>query len=268
MSTSKLVKYSTVTAEIWVVSFISLSSLCSAANAASITNGGFEADLSGWTAFAEGFSPVESLPIESPPAGIFGPVRWFDTSGGVSPLSNSAILEPFEGESYAVTDHEESGSIVLYPDIPLEKGLQHTRPFARFAQSKRSFADSGSMSLGIPCCYQGPVQQFRVDLAPARFTDFFSPSPDTGILANIVAPVAEPFPVTGWNTTIFDLTPWASSTVRLPFREAAIGGNFQAGVDAVEIESVPEPSTTLGSVMLLGFGALMKRQYSKKRKKI
>jgi len=55
MSTSKLVKYSTVTAEIWVVSFISLSSLCSAANAASITNGGFEADLSGWTAFAEAF---------------------------------------------------------------------------------------------------------------------------------------------------------------------------------------------------------------------
>jgi len=129
----------------------------------------------------------------------------------VSPLSNSAILEPFEGESYAVTDHEESGSIVLYPDTPLERS-QHTRPFARFAQSKRSFADSGSMSLES-CCYQGPVQQFRVDLAPARFTDFFSPSPDTGILANIVAPVAEPFPVTGWNTTTFDLTPWAGSTV-------------------------------------------------------
>jgi len=81
MSTSKLVKYSTVTAEIWVVSFISLSSLCSA-NAASITNGGFEADLSGWTAFAEAFHRLNLYLLNLHLLVFFGPVRWFDTSGG------------------------------------------------------------------------------------------------------------------------------------------------------------------------------------------
>jgi len=55
---------------------------------------------------------------------FFGPVRWFDTSGGVSPLSNSAILEPFEGESMQLI----MKSLVQssYIQIPLEKGPAHT----------------------------------------------------------------------------------------------------------------------------------------------
>lgn len=260
------IKYSTLTAGI--VSLVNLSSFCTPSKAASITNGGFEAGFSGWTVLGENnpLSPIESPPSGSPDGDA---VRWFTTSGEVSPLSNTEILEAFEGESYAVTDHEESGSIVLYQDITLEQNIQHTLSFAWFAQSERPFADSGSMSLGFPCCFQGPVQQFRVDIVPAGFTDFFGTSSETGVLANVVEPVAESFPVTEWNTTTFDLTPWAGSTIRLAFREAAIGGEFQAGVDAVEIKSVPEPSSALGLLAFcgLGVGSLVKRK-QKKHKRI
>ncbi|MBW4559693.1 MAG: hypothetical protein KME32_00820 [Mojavia pulchra JT2-VF2] len=255
-----------------IVSLISMSSFCSAAKAASINNGGFESGFLGWTIFNENLSPIQSPPSGSPSNSS---VRWFETSGGFSPLSNTEIINQFEGQSYAVTDHAESGSTVLYQDITLEPELQHILSFAWFAQSKPPFQDSGSMSLTVsddPLTnnYQGPVQLFRIDLVPAEFTNFFGVSSDAGILANIVAPVAEPFPVTEWNNVVFDLTPWAGSTVRLAFREAAIGGDFQAGIDAVKVtsalRSVPESNTIFASTIAIGLGVLSKRQLSKRQK--
>lgn len=42
----------------------------------------------------------------------------------------------------------------------------------------------------------------------------------------------------------------------------------QGGSSLIKLTPVPEPSTTLGSILLLGFGALVKRQYSRKGKKV
>jgi len=110
-----------------------------------------------------------------------------------------------------------------------------------------------------------PNQQFRVDIVDASFTDWFGPDSSAGVLANIVPPVAEGFPVAGFNATTFDLTSWAGSTVRLAFRQADNLNNFQSGVDNVSItssptESVPEPSSILGLVALSagGVGSLLK----------
>lgn len=54
------------------------------------------------------------------------------------------------------------------------------------------------------------------------------------------------------------------------------GGGFEVGgiadndsrITSVTVTAVPEPSTTLGFGIALGFGALIKRQHSKKLKKV
>jgi len=125
MSTSKLVKYSTVTAEIWVVSFISLSSLCSAANAARLLMEDLKQTSQDGQLLLRAFHRLNLYLLN------LHLLVFLDLSDGSIhlegfSLSNSAILEPFEGESYAVTDHEESGSIVLYPDTSRERSPAHT----------------------------------------------------------------------------------------------------------------------------------------------
>lgn len=248
-----------LTFTISLASLIGLFNFSSFAKAASITNGGFEIGFLGWTSFLEGFPP-----IQNPPSGVpASSIRWFNTSGGISPLSNAEILAPFEGQKYAVSDWEESGAIVLYQNIFLEPDLQHTLSFSWFTQTTRQFQDSGSMSLSNNS--QGPTQLFRVDLVPSDFINFFGVSTEEGILANVVPPIAEPFPASEWNTTIFDLTPWAGSTVRLAFRQTAIGANFNTGIDNVKVtssSSIPESSSIL-TILILGiFGltSILKRR--------
>jgi hypothetical protein len=230
MSLSTFIKRSTLT--VGTVSLIGASSFGSVAIAASLTNGGFESGLTGWTVVDQ--------------AGGSG--SWFSTAGGRAPKTGLPILGASEGSKFVVTDQFGPGSHVLFQDISLEAGATHTLSF-----------DWSSKNWGRPMFNPGTMnkdawrnQQFRVDIVSTLFSNWFGPSSTTGVLASILAPVAPSS--SGWNQVSFDLTPWAGSSVRLAFREVDNQGNFNAGVDDVSVksESVPEPITILGSLMGLG----------------
>ncbi|MBX2863932.1 MAG: hypothetical protein KTR27_10270 [Leptolyngbyaceae cyanobacterium MAG.088] len=219
------------------------------AKAASIVNGGFNADLSGWTLVEQ--------------TGAAG--SWFFTEGGISALGGNPILAPSEGAGYAHSAQTDPTSQVLFQDIALEADTEHLLSFDWFAQDwSDNFIDAGTMD------FTGdPNQHFRVDLVSTDFNDWFGPDSSTGVLANILAPVAELSAVTSWNSLDFDLTPWAGESVRLAFRQVDNQFFFNAGIDDVSIastpisvdppvveppvddtQSVPEPTAIVGLAML------------------
>lgn len=208
--------------------------------AATLTNGDFETgDFTGWTTVVQ---PNSNGDISV-------------TDSGSSPISEFPIPGGGDGSFIAVTDQMGPGSYVLFQDITLELDMEHILRFDWFAQSDDPFSDAGTLDRNV-----SPNQHFRVDLVEAGFADWFGPNSSAGVLANLVAPVAESLPVSGFNTTTADLTPWAGSTVRLAFREVDNQSFFQAGVDNVfvasESQSVPESSSILGLLVLGSISAL------------
>ncbi|MEO0396537.1 MAG: PEP-CTERM sorting domain-containing protein [Cyanobacteria bacterium P01_A01_bin.137] len=233
------------------VAFLTCLSLSFTAQAAIITNGGFNADLEGWTV------------INQP--GANG--NWFHTTGGrarLGPRGGLSILAPNEGTGYAHTAQTDPTSQVLFQDIVLEADTTHFLSFDWYTQDwARSFFDAGTMDYNPV----NPNQHFRVDLVSTDFDDWFGPDSSADILANILAPVAEPAPVNSWNSLTFDLTPWSGESVRLAFRQVDNQYFFNAGVDNVIISSdpngggnpsVPEPSALFG-LMALGLFGLYSR---------
>lgn len=217
--------------------------------AATITNGGFNTDLSGWTV------------VEQPDS--LG--SWFFTTGGVSELGNQPIISPSEGNGYAHSAQTGATSQVLFQDIVLEADTEHLLSFDWFAQDwADNFIDAGTLD------FTGDLNQhLRVDIVSTDFNDWFGPDSSTGVLANILAPVAELSPVTSWNSLDFDMTPWAGQSVRLAFRQVDNQLFFNAGIDDVSIastpigvdspvvdppidntQSVPEPTAIVGLAML------------------
>ncbi|NEQ51333.1 MAG: hypothetical protein F6K11_14530 [Leptolyngbya sp. SIO3F4] len=216
------------------------------ARAASITNGGFNADLSGWTI------------VEQP--GASG--SWFSTEGGFSALGSQPIIAPSEGTRYVHSAQTGPTSQVLFQDIVLEADTEHLLSFDWYAQDwSNRFSDAGTLDFT-----GADNQHLRVDLVSTDFSDWFGPDSSNGLLSNILAPVAQISPVDSWNSLDFDLTPWAGQSVRLAFRQVDNQLFFNAGVDDVSIlstpiigdtpanspQGVPEPGLLTGFVTLLG----------------
>ena len=241
MSLSTLIKFSTLTAG--TLGLVTLSSFGNAAIAASLTNGGFESGLTGWTVVDQ--------------AGGWG--SWYSTTGGSAPTTGLSILGASEGNKFAVTDQFGAGSHVLFQDISLEADMTHTLSFKWSSKNwENAMYNPETMNKDA-----WPNQQFRVDIVSTLFSDWFGSSSNTGVIASILAPVAPSS--SGWNDVSFDLTPWAGSSVRLAFREVDNQYYFNAGVDDVSIESVPEPITIIGSLMALGgMASARSRQKGKK----
>ncbi len=257
MSIKHSIKHSAIAIAAGAIGLIGLSSIGGAANAATVVNGGFETgDFTGWTVLQQSGSVGD----------------WFITNGKSSPLKGFPIPSPSQGSFFSVTDQFRPGSRVLFQDIVLEAGFTHELSFDWFAQnhSGGGLIDAGTMAFN-----QGANQHFRVDLVSAGFNDWFGPSSDAGVLANILFPVAEPSPVNGFNTTTFDLTEWAGSTVRLAFRQVDNEFFFKAGVDAVSIQSeptsestsVPEPASVLG-LLAVGVGCVSLKKSKLKSQKL
>src|SRR5215213_9189593 len=114
--------------------------------AANVSNGDFESgDFSGWKVANRRESGFEG--------------DWFVYSGTQTPLG-SFITEPPQGTFAATTDQRDPGSHVLYRNIKLEAGMNHTLSFRLYydnfpgefiTPNTLSFADEDN-------------QQYRVDL--------------------------------------------------------------------------------------------------------
>ncbi|NEO45177.1 MAG: PEP-CTERM sorting domain-containing protein [Moorea sp. SIO4A3] len=262
MSIKHSIKHSAIAIAAGAIGLIGLSSIGGAANAATIVNGGFEEGFRGWKSVDQ--------------TGSRG--SWAITNGANTPFSGP-IPGSSQGSFYNVTHHFGPGSHVLFQDIVLEAGFTHELSFDWFAQdfdwSAQDTLGVGLMDAGTMDFNVGANQHFRVDLVSADFDDWFGQSSDAGVLANILSPVADPSPVNGFNTTTFDLTPWAGSTVRLAFRQVQTQLFLNSGVDAVSIKSeatsestsVPEPASVLG-LLAVGVGCVSLKKSKIKSQKL
>jgi hypothetical protein len=202
---------------------VALLAMTGTAQAASVTNGGFETgDVTGWTVRDQ----------------TSGSGSWFVYSGTTSPLSFLPIPAPPEGTFAATTDQTGPGSHLLYQAVTLEAGLSHELRFVLYYDNAAfSFATPNTLDFNV-----SPNQQYRVDILDPN-------APVTSVAAGDVlatvfrTEVGDPS-VLGPTTISFDLTPYAGRTVRLRFAEVDNQGFLTAGVDDVRIVSTARTPTS------------------------
>jgi hypothetical protein len=187
------------------------------AAAATVVNGNFETGtLAGWTVNNQGGA-------------------WSADTGPTSPISNQVIAAPPQGLWAAVADQNGPSSMVLYQDVVLAPGQQHTLSFQTYYYNRHSqFVTPNSLETSVQ------NQQYRVDVMKPT-------APIRSVAASDV--LATPFrtvtgdPLTrGPFTVTADLSAFAGQTVRLRFVVVDTLFFFQAGVDDVKVNSTTADS--------------------------
>ena len=197
-----------------------------------LTNGGFEAGLTGWTVVNQ--------------AGGSG--NWFSQSGTGSPLNHFAVPAPPEGIAAAMTDQGGPGSHVLYQDFVVPTGVTSANlSFMQLVASQAAFSNPGSLDYLV-----NPNQHARVDIMTSVSQPFSTAVAD--VLLNLQIHVAN---TAGYENAAFDLTALLQAhegeTLRLRFAEVDNQLFFNNGIDNVNLDvTAPEPA----SMLLFGLGAL------------
>jgi hypothetical protein len=188
------------------------------ANAATISNGGFETgNLSGWL--------LQNINGGS----------WYAYSGTSSPLSALTIAAPPQGSFAAVSDEGGPSTHILYQDIALEPAFTHKLSLIVYYNSNAPIAVPSPDSLDDTVAM--PNQQYRIDVMKpsAPLTSVSS----SDILLTIFRTNAGAPQVLAPTTKTVDLTPFAGQTVRLRFAEVDNESFFNASVDAASLTSTP-----------------------------
>jgi len=192
-----------------------------------ITNGDFEAGLSGWTVTNEtGSSPGSN---------------WFAQTGTLSPFSGFAVPAPPQGLSAAMADQVGPGSHVLMQSFVVPSGFTSVQvSFLLFIGNRASgFFTPNSLDFDV-----FPNQQARVDLLTASGPAFDLNPAD--IVANLYQThVGDPL-LSGYSlrsSIVSGLTPGA---YQLRFAEVDNQLWFQMGVDSVAVDAVVSEPATFG----------------------
>jgi hypothetical protein len=227
-----------------VFALIGLFSLVAVANASPIlTNGSFESGLTAWTVVDQ----------------VEGSGSWFSQTGTQSPLNSFDVPVPPDGSFAAMTDQGGPGSHVLYQDFVVPADV--TNASLSFDYFINNLA--GTFFTPNTLDFTGVEnQQTRVDII-TTLADPFSVAP-ADVLFALLAPNANTatYQTFATNLTAF-LQAHEGETLRLRFAEVDNQGNFNMGIDAVnlDVNAVPEPtSVTLLGLGLAGLGARRWRQ--------
>lgn len=204
--------------------------------AQSITNGGFESGLAGWTTADQAGSD-----------GTF----WLQT-GAASPVNAFAVPAPPGGVHAAMTDSVAGGSHVLYQDfaVPAVVAPGTTLAFALYLNNGAgTYTNPGNLDWAATNA-SGVLnlnQQARIDITSAA-AGAFSVSAGDVLLNLYQTGVATP-PVTGYDPFQFDLTALlqahAGETLRLRFAETDNVNFFNMGVDRVRFFVPASPAWLL-----------------------
>lgn len=202
----------------------------------SLSNGGFESGLSGWTTADQTGSD-----------GTF-----YIQSGILSPTSGSDVPAPPQGTSAAMSDAGAPGSHVLYQDFMASAG-NATLSFQLFIGNRAdAFYTPATLDFSTPELNQ----QARVDILTTSADPFSVMAAD--ILMTLYQTNIGDALVDGYFTVSQDITALLAAhsgeTLRLRFAEVDNVFISQMGVDNVRFESneVPEPALSL----LLGIALL------------
>jgi hypothetical protein len=194
--------------------------------AATVVNGGFETgDTSGWTVVNE----------------EGGSGDWYVCSSdrATCPAPSPSTFPPPEGTYAAISSQESEGSHILYQDVTLEAGATHQLSFTTYYEN---YADEFFTPNSLSYRIGEHNQQYRIDIMkPDAPVDSVAPE---DILATVFSTkVGDPLTMAPTPIT-FDLSQFASSTVRLRFAEVDNQNNFVVGVDDVKVTSVTTTDTT------------------------
>jgi hypothetical protein len=236
-------------AALFVALFVLAHAPVTAANL--ITNGGFEAGLTGWTVADQ--------------VGSDG--TFTQQSGTASPVNGDVVPPPPEGTFAAMTDAMGPGSHVLYQDFVVPTGPLATT-FLSFQLFIGNRADEFFTPNPATLDFSTPAlnQQARVDILRAGTDPLSVDSAD--VLLNVYQTMPGDPAVSGYTPILADITALlqanAGNTLRLRFAEVDNVFTFQLGVDNVSIAAVPEPATlagaALGGLLTLAFVARRRRR--------
>lgn len=219
------------------------------ARAAFLTNGGFEAGLTGWTVVNQG-------------SGSF-----FPQTGAASPANGFPVQAPPEGNNAAITDQSGPGAHVLYQDFVVPVGVTSaTLTFQRYIRN-----DAGEFTIGEQGLDStgGANQQARVDILLGSAGDFSVSASD--VLVNAFQTVPGDSVTSGYSTVSVDLTAvfaaQGGQTLRLRFAEVDNQLYFNFGVDAVDlvvlaegVNAVPVPPTLMLAAGIPLLAGLVRRR--------
>jgi hypothetical protein len=220
--------------------------LSSSVEGALITNGGFESGFSAW-------SRVDQVGSD----GTFSL-----QTGTTSPGNFFTVPPPPEGSTAAMTDSFGPGSHVLYQDfvvpLSLPGGVISFSLFINNNNGAPGFFTPAHLDFSTPALNQ----QARVDIITTSADPFSVATGD--VLQNLYQTHIGDPQVSGYQTFVVDISPLLQShlgqTLRLRFSEVDNVAPFNLGVDSVDINFVPEPSSwIMASGALLALGALRLR---------
>jgi hypothetical protein len=185
------------------------------AGAAIVNNGDFETgNLSGW-----------QLSTTAPGEG------WFAYSGTSSPLNDFSIPAPPQGNHAAITDEEGEGLHVLYQDMTLPPGgsVNQLSLFVYYDTAAPIDSPNSLDPMG------GANQQYRIDvMKPSAPIDSVAAG---DVLLTVFRTLAGDPQSLGPTVKTADLTAFAGQTIRLRLAEVDNQFFFNAGADAISINS-------------------------------
>jgi hypothetical protein len=182
-----------------------------------IENGSFETgDFTGWTV------------VQMPDSGG----DWFVYSGVTTPISTITVLPPPDGNFAAITDQGGPSSQVLYQDIDVPPNASIECSLVYYYENNaEEFITEPDLFFN-----DGENQQARIDILDPASHPF---NVDVGVLENLLqTQPGDPLSL-GYTTLLFDLTPYAGSTVRLRFAEVDNLGEFNFAVDNITCDGDP-----------------------------
>jgi hypothetical protein len=185
------------------------------AGAAIVNNGDFETgNLSGW-----------QVSTTDPGEG------WFAYTGTSSPLNDFSIPAPPQGNHAAITDEEGEGLHVLYQDMTLPPGgsVNQLSLFVYYDTAAPIVSPNSLDPMG------GANQQYRIDvMKPSAPID--SVAAGDALLTVFRTLAGDPQSL-GPTVKTADLTAFAGQTIRLRLAEVDNQFFFNAGADAISINS-------------------------------
>lgn len=220
------------------------------AEAATVVNGNFESgDLSGWSVRRE-----------------TGVGNWYSYKGTNPPIGGKQLTAPVpappQGAYAAISDEANPDTVILYQDVALRPGYDHRLSLFAYYTSLDPIAvpSPDTLSASDEILAGRANQQYRIDvIRPTAPIDSVDPA---DILRTVFRTRSgDPRELSPTLLTA-DLSPFAGQTVRLRIANAAHEETFNAGVDAVAVESAPpgqlpplkQGGDGKGGAAKLGFG--------------